>query len=303
VGKEAQEEGLDAAIRKLDEQVTSILIVDDNATDRRLIRRLLQRYKRYRIDEADSGADALKAIRDRKPDCIITDLTMPEMDGITLLEKLKHDPETKDIPVVVVSAKTITENDSKLLNEYSESVWLKGGFDTRHLVDHVVSVLEQSPLSGKLEPLPLMLHSQDTRTRTKAEAITIVETNGNAAKHSVVIIEDNPQDLRLARRLLESEGSYRIIEASSGRTGLKAIYEHRPELIILDLMLPEMDGFSVLEALQSDHKLRDIPVLVLSAKELTVQERQTLEPRISSLVEKASLDRGQFLYIVHDILK
>ncbi|MBZ0290505.1 MAG: pyridoxal-phosphate dependent enzyme, partial [Anaerolineae bacterium] len=300
-GKEAQEEGLDAAIRKLDEQVTSILIVDDNATDRRLIRRLLQRYKRYRIDEADSGLDALKAVRDRKPDFIITDLTMPEMDGFTLLEKLKHDPETKDIPVVVVSAKTITENDSKLLNEYSESVWMKGGFDTRQLVNHVVNVLEQSSLGEKLEPLPATFHSQDTRT--KPEAITIVETNGDAVKHSVVIIEDNPQDLRLARRLLESEGSYRIIEASSGRAGLKAIYEHRPELIILDLMLPEMDGFSVLEALQSDHKLRDIPVLVLSAKELTIQERQTLEPRISSLVEKASLDRGQFLYLINDILK
>jgi threonine synthase len=300
-GKEAQEEGLDAAIRKLDEQVTSILIVDDNANDRRLIRRLLQRYKRYRIDEAASGLEALKAVRDRKPDFIITDLTMPEMDGFTLLEKLKHEPETNDIPVVVVSAKTINESYSKLLNEYSESVWTKGGFDTRQLVSHVVSVLEHSSLGEKLEPLPPTFHSQDTRTRP--EAITIVESNGDAVKHTVVIIEDNPQDLRLARRLLESEGHYRIIEASSGRAGLKAIYEHHPELIILDLMLPEMDGFSVLEALQGDNKLRDIPVLVLSAKELTIQERQTLEPRISSLIEKASLDRGKFLYLVNDILK
>jgi threonine synthase len=146
-----------------------------------------------------------------------------------------------------------------------------------------------------------ILHTSDTSG--KPEAITIVESGGDSAKHTVVIIEDNPQDLRLARRLLESQGSYRIIEASSGRAGLKAVYEHRPELIILDLMLPEMDGFSVLEALQGDHKLRDIPVLVLSAKELTLRERQTLEPITSSMVEKASLDRNQFLYLVNDILK
>jgi threonine synthase len=300
-GEQAQEEGLDAAIRKLDEQVTSILIVDDNATDRRLIRRLLQRYKRYRIDEADSGAEALRAVRDRKPDFIITDLTMPEMDGFTLLEKLKHDPETADIPVVVVSAKTITESDSKLLNEYSESVWMKGGFDTRQLVNHVVKVLEQDSADRTLQPLPPKVGVAEVQP--KPETITIVESEGSSAKHAVVIIEDNPQDLRLARRLLESEGNFRIIEATSGRAGLKAIYEHRPELIILDLMLPEMDGFSVLEALQSDHKLRDIPVLVLSAKELTLKERQTLESHVSSLVEKASLDRTQFLYIVNDILK
>lgn len=300
--KQAQEEGLDAAIRQLDEQVTSILIVDDNATDRRLIRRLLQRYKRYRIDEAASGAEALEAVRDRKPDFIITDLTMPEMDGFTLLEKLKNNPETANIPVVVVSAKTLTETDSLMLNEYSQSVWLKGGFDTRQLVNHVVSVLERAPGQDQLVPMPpTTLHTNDTSK--KPEAITIVESGGDSAKHTVVIIEDNPQDLRLARRLLESEGNYRIIEASSGRSGLKAVYEHRPELIILDLMLPEMDGFSVLEALQGDHKLRDIPVLVLSAKELTLRERQTLEPITSSMVEKASLDRNQFLYLVNDILK
>ncbi len=287
----AGEEGLDAAIRVLDEQVTSILIVDDNPTDRRLIRRLLQRYKRYRIDEASGGWEALRAVRDRKPDLILCDLTMPEMDGFELIEKLRTNPDTATIPVVVVSAKTLTEGDARLLAEHSESVWTKGGFETRQLVDHVVNVLGHE-----------MNDSPANLRRPVSPASITVENDTDTDKQTIVIIEDNPQDLRLARRLLESDGHYRIIEAASGRTGLKAIYEHRPELIVLDLMLPEMDGFAVLETLRKDHKLRDIPVLILSAKELTAQEQAALEPYISSMIQKASLDRSKFLYIVHDIL-
>ncbi|GIL11691.1 MAG: hypothetical protein BroJett038_04110 [Chloroflexota bacterium] len=290
----APDEGLDSAIRILDEQVTSILIVDDNPSDRRLIRRLLQRYKRYRIFEAASGSEALKVVVDHRPDVILADLTMPEMDGFTLLERLKNDPQTADIPVVVVSAKTLTDMDARMLKEYSESVWTKGGFDTRQLVDHVVKVLGDvpaPPADGRL-----------SRSYSIETHETPVEEN-TGDKQVIVIIEDNPQDLRLARRLLESEGSYRIISAASGRDGLKALYEHHPELLILDLMLPEMDGFEVLRIIQNDPKLRDIPVIVLSAKELTAAERTELEPYITSVVEKASFDRNQFLYIVNRILK
>ncbi len=291
----AREEGLDAAIRILDEQVTSILLVDDNPVDRRLVKRLLQGYKKYRILEAANGLEALKVVQDRMPDLIIADLTMPEMDGFALLEKLKSDPQTAKIPVVVLSAKNLTKGESKTLEEYAETVWTKGGFDTRQLVEHVAEALGHT-ISNDLQPREL----EPSAVKSVLEKAKHVETG---VEPLVVIIEDNPQDLRLARRLLESDGNFRIIEATTGREGLKAIYEHRPELVILDLMLPEMDGISVVEALQSDHQLRDIPVIVLSAKELTPQEKEALRPGISSLVQKASLDGKSFLYIVHDILK
>lgn len=286
-------DGLHAAIRSLDEQVTHILVVDDNAADRRLIRRLLQRYKRYRIAEAANGREALSMIADRAPDLIICDLTMPEMDGFSLLENLKNNPDTAAIPVVVVSAKTLTERDTRILQAYSQSIWMKGGLDTRALVDHVVAALGHEPRvkTGTLRPLEQALKA---RGRAADDA---------RAPHTVVIIEDNPQDARLARRLLESGGSYRIFEASTGRDGLKAIYEHHPELIILDLMLAEMDGFHVLDALQRDARLRDIPVLVLSAKELTADEQAVLNSYGAALIRKGTLERKELLYIVHNLLE
>jgi CheY-like chemotaxis protein len=217
---------------------------------------------------------------------------MPEMDGLTLLEKLKHDPETASIPVVVVSAKTLTTHDREVLAEFSTSVWQKGGFETRQLVEHVVNTLGHTPLEV-IQPQHI------------AETITpkIAASQTEDGQHLIIVIDDNPSDLRLARRLLETSGSYRVIQAASGRDGLKAIYEHAPDLIILDLMLPDMDGFEVLEALQSDDELRDIPVVVFSAKDLTSDERARLQVRIRNVMEKSSFDRKQFLSIIKEGLK
>ncbi len=287
-----QEEGLSAALKYLDEQVTTILVVDDNLNDRRLIRRLLQNYKRYRVYEASSGDEALRLVRERKPDLVVTDLTMPEMDGLTLLERLKHDPETASIPVVVVSAKALTTHDREVLAEYSTSVWQKGGFETRQLVEHVVRTLGHKPLE--------IIQPQNVVDR-----ITPTTTDGEAddAQHLIVVIDDNPSDLRLARRLLETSGNYRVIQADSGRDGLKTIHEHSPDLIILDLMLPDMDGFEVLEALQGDPRMRDIPVVVFSAKDLTGDERVRLQAQIRTIMEKSSFDRKQFLSIIEEGLR
>ena len=99
------EEGLTSALASLDEQVTTVVIIDDNPQDSRLIRRLLQSYKNYRVFEANDPRDGLDLVKQRKPDLIVSDLTMPDMDGFELLTALKHDPDTRNIPVVIVSPK------------------------------------------------------------------------------------------------------------------------------------------------------------------------------------------------------
>lgn len=286
-----QEEGLSAAIQNLAEQVTTIVIVDDTANDRRLVRRLLQRYKRYRIYEARNGQEGLEVIRDRKPDLVIADLTMPEMDGFELLEHLKHDPETANIPVVVISAKSLTSHDKRLLDAYSESVWTKGGFNTRELVDHVVNTLGHAPVEV----------IQPKQASARREHVSDVEESNDHVQR-IIVIDDNPQDLRLARRILSAGGDYQIIDAETGRDGLKAIYEHHPDLIILDLMLPDMDGFTILENLQNDPKLAEIPVIVYSAKSLPPDQRQMYQRNIRTIIQKSSLNSREFLEVVKDEL-
>lgn len=291
-----ESEGLGAALKHLDEQVTTIVVVDDDANDRRLIRRLLRSYKQYRVYEARDGAEGLQVIRDRQPDLVVADLTMPDVDGFALLEQLKSNKATASIPVMVVSAKSLTAQDRAVLSQYSESVWTKGGFEMRQLVDHVVQTLGHTPLgviTGREES-----EAQEPTTGSPSA----VPDSPEVADTTIVVIDDNDADRRLAQRMLKNT-SYHVIEAGTGREGLKAIYNYHPDLIVLDLLLPDLDGFSIVETLQNDVKLRDIPVVVVSAKTLTREDRTRLQGRMSSIIEKASLDRKRFLDIINNELR
>ena len=138
----APREGLQSALENLDEKTTTILFIYDNADDALLIRRLLERQKSYRIHHAKDGWEGLAVARQKLPDLIVSDLMMPGLDGYGLVEELKLDPRTRDIPVVIVSAKDITPEERKRLNGHIEAVYQKGSLPARKFVDQVIHVLE-----------------------------------------------------------------------------------------------------------------------------------------------------------------
>jgi CheY-like chemotaxis protein len=102
---------------------------------------MLKSYKEYRVFEAHNGRDGIDIARQRHPALVMLDLTLPGMDGFSILDELKSDDRTRDIPVVIVSAKTITSDEWKYLRRHTESVWQKGNFSARELVDHVTGLL------------------------------------------------------------------------------------------------------------------------------------------------------------------
>jgi threonine synthase len=141
-------EGLEAALERLDEKTTTVLIMDDNPNDAMLIRRFLEARKNYRVFQADDGLKGLQLARERLPDLIITDLMMPNLDGFGFLQELKIDPRTRDIPVMVVSAKDLTATDRERLKGNIEAIYQKGSLPPRAFVDQVVEVLEHKSTSS-----------------------------------------------------------------------------------------------------------------------------------------------------------
>ena len=116
----------------------------------------------------------------------------------------------------------------------------------------------------------------------------------------VAIIEDEPDAARLLRRILQARGKYQVFEARDGRDGLDLIRRERPDLILLDLMMPELDGFTLLEIVKSEEELRNVPIIVVTAKELTSAERRRLGGQVESLLEKGSFMEEDLL---EDILE
>lgn len=138
----APQEGLQAALENLDEKTTTVLLIDDNEDDALLIRRLLESHKAYRLSAATDGWSGLAMARQQIPDLIITDLMMPGFDGFGLVEELRLDPRTRDIPIVVVSAKDITPEERKRLNGHIEAVYQKGSLQPRKFVEQMIRVIE-----------------------------------------------------------------------------------------------------------------------------------------------------------------
>jgi CheY-like chemotaxis protein len=296
IASAAPVDGLGAALKRLDEQVTTIVVIDDNPMDSRLIRRLLQAKKPYRVFEANSALEGLQIIRDRLPDLVVSDLTMPEMDGFALLEELKKDPLTAKIPVIVVSAKDLTPDDEARLAGQTASIWLKGSFSTQDLVEHVVDTLSNSE-----DDNPPPARSQRDREETKEivaqRAVFAAEPSAALAEvKKVVLVEDNPMDARLISRILQTSRPLVIKQVQVGREAIKVIKEEEPHLIVLDLIIPDMSGFQILEELKRDKELDAIPVIVITSKELTEAERQLLiSNHVSSMWQKGKLDREKLV--------
>ncbi len=300
-------DGLGSALQRLDEQVTTIVVIDDNPMDSRLIRRLLQAKKAYRVFEANSAREGLEMVRDRVPDLVVSDLTMPEMDGFALLEALKNDPATANIPVIVVSAKDLTPEDERRLAHQTSSIWLKGTFSTKDLVEHVVDTLSTLEDLEELDELQELVDEPFKRTEAAAppSAAEAAQSRHEPEREAeappdepkrMVLVEDNPFDARLIRRLLQASYDIDIRQVEAGQEAIEVIREEKPHLILLDLMIPDMNGFQILEALKQDPELDLIPVIVITSKDLSRQEWQWLQANgISSMWQKTKLDRKKLV--------
>lgn len=119
----------------------------------------------------------------------------------------------------------------------------------------------------------------------------------------IAIVDDTPDARKLVRRILQSQGDYEIFEAANGREGIDLIIREHPDLVILDLMMPEVDGFSVIDALRSRPETAEIPVIVSTAKELTDEEKSLLKGRIQSLMQKGDFLSDEFLDEVRSLIR
>jgi len=119
----------------------------------------------------------------------------------------------------------------------------------------------------------------------------------------IVIVEDTTEARRLIRRILQSQGNFTILEAANGREGLELIQSELPDLVVIDLMMPEMDGFTVIEELRKKQETSTIPVIVVTAKELTPDEKSRLGGHIQALLQKGDFLNDEFLEEVKSLIK
>ncbi len=130
--------------------------------------------------------------------------------------------------------------------------------------------------------------AQSGRISLPAEGLLAALQQMEDRVRKVVVIEDNPDAGRLIRRILMAQGNYEVHLATGGAEGVVIVEREKPDVVITDLMMPDIDGFRVINALKADPRTADIPIIVLTAKDLTVQERETLSGQIERLLQKGT---------------
>lgn len=119
--------------------------------------------------------------------------------------------------------------------------------------------------------------------------------NSNPGRHQVLIVDDHAGDRNLLRRMIESQSGYEVVEAAGGEEAIDLMEQLSPHIVILDLLMPEVDGFTVLESIKSDEMTRSIPVIVVTAKELDDEDHSRLNHRVEALMHKGVLRQDELL--------
>ena len=238
------------------EDAQVVLVIDDDPIARELIRRHLEK-EGFRVELAHNGSQGLEIARKLHPDAITLDILMPSMDGWAVLAELKADKLLADIPVIVV---TMIEDKNK-------------GF-ALGATEYLLKPIERQRLISVLK-------------RYLPDDATLP----NSSSYQIMVVEDDDNTRDIWQRTLEKEG-WGVITAKNGRLALETMNREQPALILLDLMMPEMNGFQFVAELQQHPEWQAIPIIVVTAKDLLPADIKRLNGHVERVLQKGSTEQG-----------
>ena len=241
-----------------------VLIIEDDVAAAELLTRQLQAAG-FRTHVARSGTEAIAKARSLHPAAITLDILLPEMDGWEVITRLKREEETSSIPVVVVSVVDNPELGKAL-----------------GALDYFVK-----PVDGKL----LVDRLAHLRLKPSVE--------GGATR--VMVVDDEPANRHWLVRILEPAG-FEVVEASGGRQAINLAKARPPDLVLLDLMMPDVTGFDVVEALRADPNTSQTPIMILTARHLTEADKRHLNGHVSTILSRGSVGAADLLGLLKQVV-
>jgi signal transduction histidine kinase/CheY-like chemotaxis protein len=235
----------------------TVLVIEDDRHSADLLEVYLEGAG-YAVATARDGIDGLEQARRLAPRAVVLDMLLPGLNGWDLLAKLKGDPATAAIPVLIVS----------MVDEQGAGLALGAA-------EYLVKPVDRASLLAALE-------------RCAAPG------NGRLR---LVAIDDDPADLDLLEAVLAPKG-WLVVRAGGGEAGVQAVRRERPAVVLLDLLMPDVDGFAVVEQLRADPVVGDVPIVVLTSKDMTPADHERLSGQISYLAQKGMVPSTELVELV-----
>ena len=247
-----------------------ILVAEANDTEGAAIVEML-RDEGLDADHAGTAQAALRRLEEHRYGCIILDLSLPEMDGLSLLETVRRKVGNESPRVVVHTGRALTKQEARQLEEYSEAIILKDGHSAQRLMEEV-----------RLFVRHVTEHSSRSRATTATSAVPPDALNGL----TILLAEDDMRTVYVLSALLQGKGA-QVVVAVTGREALELLEQH-PGIdgILMDIMMPEMDGYEAMRRLRQIERFARLPVIALTAKAMKGERERCLEAGASDYLAK-----------------
>jgi signal transduction histidine kinase/DNA-binding response OmpR family regulator/HAMP domain-containing protein len=273
--KPASQENLEDVLARLDRIVDcktrDLLIVEDDESSRHAITQLISD-SGIEIDEAETGKAALEAIKNKRYDCVILDLGLPDMDGHELLKQIAADPDIENPPVVIYTGRELSHEEELKLRDYSDSIIIKDARSEERLLDEV----------------SLFLHRviSDLPDNKREQIERLYNTDALLKDKKIMVIDDDMRTLFAVTRLLTEHGMD-VIKADSGERALEILAETpNVDLILVDMMMPGLDGYQTMQRIRNQKQLESIPIIALTAKAMPEDRQQCINAGANDYMAK-----------------
>ncbi|MBV1698770.1 MAG: response regulator, partial [Hyphomicrobiales bacterium] len=275
VNKPTTREDIDAALSRIKEftrpRRKRLLIVEDNTVERMSIHALLG-HDDIDIVNAATGGEALATLHDRSCDCVVLDLRLPDMSGFEVLERMRADSSLADIPVVVFTGRELSAEEDAQLHTMARSIVVKGVESPERLLNETALFLHRiiTDLPAEKQHMLERLNSSDE----------------DLVGCTVLLVDDDPRNIFALSSALERRGM-NVLTATTGAEAI-ALVEETPALaiVLMDIMMPEMDGYRTIEKIRQDQAHRRLPIIALTAKAMKGDREKCLQAGASDYLAK-----------------
>jgi len=266
---------LENAFKKIEEiisrRVKNLLVVEDDELQRNSILELIGDGD-VNATDVDSGNAAYDLLKTKKFDCMILDLGLEDLSGFDLLEKIRGDEVVADLPIIIYTGKELTPDEENCLRKYTESVIIKGVKSPEQLLDETMVFLHrvEANLPEKKKEILRMVHEKEAVLKNK----------------KILLVDDDMRNLFALSSILE-EQQMTVVTAKNGSGGLERLQrESGINLILMDIMMPELDGYETMKIIRSQEKFKKLPIIALTAKAMKGDRMKCIEAGANDYLSK-----------------
>ncbi|MDZ7740614.1 MAG: response regulator [Bacteroidota bacterium] len=251
--------------------IRKAIVVEDDKIMRKSIVNLLDEGN-VSIEAVGSGEEAYKLLKKDNFECMILDLGLKELSGYELLEKIRQDKKIKDLPVIIYTGQELSKEESERLNKYADSIILKGARSFERLLSEATLFLHQV---------------QEEMPRNKQEMLKGIQEKENILKgRKILIVDDDMRNVFALTSVLENQGMKTIV-GKNGREGIEKLKQNPDtSLVLMDIMMPEMDGYEAMEEIRKDDQFKNLPIIALTAKAMKEDRAKCIAAGANDYVAK-----------------